>query len=55
MILNLILGCPRDLSGNIVDDREKKAKTGKVRQGVMAQGRTPTKSCSQEMRNCGRN
>lgn len=38
-----------------MDDREKNDKTGKVRQGVMAQGRTPTKSCSQEMRNCGRN
>lgn len=49
MLLNLIVpGCPRDLFGNIVDDREKKDKTGKRRQRLMA------KSRSREMRNCGR-
>lgn len=49
MLLNLIiLGCPRDLFRNIVHDREKKDKTGKRRQRLMA------KSHSGEMRNCGR-
>lgn len=37
MLLNLIIpGSPRDLFGNIVDDREKKDKTGKRRQRLMA-------------------
>ena len=48
MLLNLIVpGCPGDLFGNIVDDREKD-KAGKRRQRLMV------KSRSREMRNCGR-